>query len=184
MLTSDLYRGFYQKYNQERKNTTSLTREDLWCIKGLVVGTRSKTILDYGSGQGEQYSKDKIYRTMDIESNNVSCYDIGVPEFSNLPDGPFDGVICSDVLEHIPEEFLDSNLQSIFQRATKFVFCVVHCGLAQTILPNGENAHCTIKKPSWWHHKLSSHNVNDIPLCIIYRIPTNPKNDILGLLDA
>lgn len=181
MLTTPQYKQYYEQYNQERTSRSSLKREDLYCLKGLVIGSQSKTILDYGSGKGEQFSVDHINRTFDIEDENVTCYDIGVPEFNTLPQQTFDGVICTDVLEHIPEEQLPANLQAIFSKANKFVFIIVHTGPAALTLPNGENAHCTIKPPSWWLKLITSYNVNDIPLCILYRVPVDDDGNIINV---
>lgn len=173
MLTTPQYKQYYEQYNQIRPDYSSLKKEDLYCLNGLVIGTKSKTVLDYGSGKGEQYSVHHVNRTFNIEDDKVTCYDIGVPEFNTLPQQTFDGVICTDVLEHIPEEQLPTNLQAIFSKANKFVFVIIHTGSSSVTLPNGENAHCTIKPPGWWNQFISSYNVNDIPLCILYRVPVD-----------
>lgn len=179
-LTNEEYASAYKKYHEKRRDN-SFERSDMSKLHGLVVGSKAKTILDYGSGKGLQYSKDKLHQRFGIEYKNITCYDIGVDEFSQLPEGQFDGVICMDVLEHIPEEFLEDNLKTIFSKATKFVYCVIHCGLARKVLSNGENAHCTIKPPAWWKQTITSYNTNDVPLMISYRIPTDPELNVLGL---
>ena len=172
MLTCDESIRYYQQYNQGRpEDHYSLVDKDIHILNGLVIGSKSKTILDYGSGRGLQYTKYGLNKRFSIASENVTCYDIGVPEFSTLPSNKFDGVICTDVLEHIPVEYLDANLETIFSKATKFVFVVVFCGPADYTLPNGENAHCTIEEPEWWHNKIRSFNTNDTPLCINFRLP-------------
>ena len=48
-----------------------------------------------------------------------------VPEFETLPDGPFDGIISTDVLEHIPEEQIPETINMITKRADKFVFLAI-----------------------------------------------------------
>ena len=81
---------------------------------------------------------------------DITCYDPAVPEFSKLPDGKFDIVICTSVLEHIPEDQLMDTIKTIFSKANKFVFFVIHCGLATNLLSDGTNAHCTIYHPKKW----------------------------------
>jgi len=150
----------------------SMFRDDTRALLGLVAGTRSRTLLDFGGGKGYQYSKDHLNRNFGIEDTKVTIYDIGVPEFSTLPLGRFDGVVSTDVLEHIPEEELPGVLDTIFSKATKFVYIAVFCGPALQVLPDGSNAHCTIKEPGWWNKLIKAHNVKKIPLVISYRHPT------------
>jgi hypothetical protein len=128
-------------------------------IKALVEKTGALTILDYGSGKGRQYEpgivRDASGREwpsmMDYWNvDEVVCYDPCYPPFSRLPTGKFDGVICTDVLEHCPEEDIPWIAAELFDFATRFVFANVACYPARKRLPTGENAHCTIKPVEWW----------------------------------
>lgn len=128
-------------------------------IKRLVDLTEAVTILDYGSGKGKQYfphqikdgsggERPSIADYWDVEP--VVCYDPCYPPFSTLPVGKFDGVISTDVLEHCPDEDIPWIIGEIFGYAKRFVFANVACYPARKRLPNGENAHCTIKPVAWW----------------------------------
>lgn len=128
-------------------------------IKRLIAATESLNILDYGSGKGKQYDLSPVkdgegntFETMmdywDVDS--VRCYDPCYPPFSNLPSEKFDGVISTDVLEHCPEEDIPWIIDEIFNFAERFVFANIACYPAKKRLPNGENAHSTIKSPEWW----------------------------------
>jgi hypothetical protein len=128
-------------------------------IRDLIRNLGAHTILDYGSGKGRQYD------AMSIEHNDgksypdiptfwgidsLTCYDPGYERFSELPKGTFDGVISTDVLEHIPKEDVPWVLDEIFDYARIFVYLNVACYPAKKMLPNGENAHCTVEPPEWW----------------------------------
>jgi hypothetical protein len=41
-------------------------------------------------------------------------------------------------------------LDEIFSYATRFIFANAACYPALTTLPNGENAHCTLRPAEWW----------------------------------
>lgn len=134
-------------------------------IKRLIELTQAETILDYGSGKGKQYDPipfvikgegewPSIIEYWDI--SEVTCYDPSYAPFSKLPEGKFDGVICTDVLEHCPEEDIHWIVNELFEYANKFVFANVACYPARKHLPNGENAHCTIKPVEWWKELLES----------------------------
>ena len=164
----ELYEQIHLEGNYDQH---SLIEKDCNIIQGLVVGTESKTVLDFGGGKGYQYSKHHLNRKFGILYNNITIYDIGVPEYSTLPSVKFDGVISTDVLEHIPEEELEDALDTIFDKATKFVYIAVFCGPAKQVLADGSNAHCTIKEPKWWTGLIKSRNFKNVPLVITYRLP-------------
>ena len=128
-------------------------------IKRLIDLTGSQVVLDYGSGKGQQYDPmnltDPTGKTwpsvMDYwDVDEIVCYDPCYAPYSALPEGRFDGVISTDVLEHCPEEDVEWIIGEIFGYAEKFVFANVACYPARKRLPTGENAHCTIKPVEWW----------------------------------
>jgi hypothetical protein len=127
-------------------------------IKALIEKTGALTILDYGSGKGRQYEPQPITAgggewpsVMDYwDVDEVVCYDPCYAPFRALPAGKFDGVICTDVLEHCPEEDIPWIAEEIFGYATRFMFANVACYPARKRLPTGENAHCTVKPVEWW----------------------------------
>ena len=56
---------------------------------------------------------------------DVYLYDPAVAKFSIYPNKKYDGVICTDVIEHIPEDDIMNFIQDIFDLSEKFVFIVV-----------------------------------------------------------
>lgn len=114
----------------------------------LVIDTiNPKTVLDYGCGKAvlitqlqKKYPNIKFYG-----------YDPAIPERSVMPVEKADLVLNTDVLEHIPQEQLPAVIERISQISSR-VFFRVHHALAYTLLPNGENAHCTVKPVFWYYH--------------------------------
>jgi len=132
-------------------------------IKALIDFTGAESIFDYGSGKGQQYEERLVELGADQEPETVMdywdvaevhCYDPNFPPFSHLPYERFDGVISTDVLEHCPEEDIGWILEEIFSYANRFVFVNIACFPAKKHLPNGENAHCTIRSIDWWNEQL------------------------------
>ena len=70
------------------------------------------------------------------------------------PAGRFDIVICTDVLEHIPEHEIPIVLKEIDGYAWEIVFLSICTREARKTLPDGRNAHLTIKPPDWWKGKI------------------------------
>jgi hypothetical protein len=60
-------------------------------------------------------------------------------------------------MEHIPEEQIPEVFEYIFSHADKFVFLGISTKLAKALLPNGENAHCTVKPIEWWTSMVEKH---------------------------
>lgn len=127
-------------------------------IKILLAGYRVRTLLDYGSGKGRLYADMKIDAGGDVHESlaaywgveRIACYDPAFPPLATLPAGPFDAVVCTDVLEHCPEVDLSWIVDELFSLARCLVYANVACYPARKTLPGGENAHITQRPPEWW----------------------------------
>lgn len=117
------------------------------------------SVLDYGCGKATIYrsSNIKLKDGTTITSvksywnvNEIAFYDPAVELYSQLPGTQYDAVVCTDVLEHCHESDLENILTQIFNLARKFVYANIASYPAQKLLPNGENAHVTIRPPEWW----------------------------------
>jgi len=125
-------------------------------ITDLIQDTGAKTVMDYGCGKGTQYTQRRLHEAWGI--GMPALYDPAVPQFEKLPEGPFDGIYSTDVMEHIPEEVIPSIFEWIFGNAEKFVFLGICTRPAIAVLPNGENAHCTVKPIEWWQEMIIKHS--------------------------
>jgi hypothetical protein len=115
-------------------------------IQSEIDAANVRSVIDYGCGQ----SSDIV--TVFPEAKH-SFYDPAIQGKDTVPEGRFDAGYCTEMLEHIPEEEVDAVLQQM--RALSGVwFMTIHTGKANQILPNGENAHCTVRPPEWWTAKV------------------------------
>ncbi|RJO72846.1 MAG: methyltransferase domain-containing protein [Myxococcales bacterium] len=121
-----------------------------------IMRSRSKTLLDYGSGDGQQYSLAKLDKRWGVE---VTCYDPAVKKFETKPFRKFDFVLCCDVLEHIPEEGIGPVLGDVFWHAGKYVFLTISTREARKTLPDGRNCHLTVKPIEWWLQQIGPRQV-------------------------
>ena len=90
-----------------------------------------------------------------LDIDNITLYDPGYRKFQTYPNKILDGVICVDVVEHIPEADVEKFIEEIFSLATKFVFIAIACYPAKKYLPDGRNVHLSIKKPEEWQRIIS-----------------------------
>lgn len=119
-----------------------------------------RTVLDYGCGRSPL-----VNWLAKLNDATPLRYDPAIPEHATLPEGPIDLIVSTDVLEHIPEDLLDNLLAEISSRSQNAYFHIA-TALATTVLPNGENAHCTVQKPGWWRSRLERHfaTVRELPV--------------------
>jgi len=135
----------------------SSLKPHLATIGKLVHEYKPATLLDYGSGKGLLYqdSPDHApgsrHRVLpEWPGVAVTCYDPGHEPFAEAVEGQFDGVISTDMLEHVPEEDVPWLFDELFAHAQRFIYVVAACYPARKNLPDGQNAHCTIMLPEWW----------------------------------
>jgi hypothetical protein len=116
--------------------------------------------IDYGCGQSQLAN---FMRYCGIPK--VYQYDPAIEIYSDKPSETFDLLINVDVLEHVPENELD-NIFLDMRKLSDFAIFVIDIRLAKTILPNGMNAHVTVKPVGWWREKLERYytKVEDIPV--------------------
>jgi hypothetical protein len=119
-------------------------------IVKLVVLYKLKrpTVLEYGSGRRT------FKKTMDWAMPHVEVheYDPGVPEIDllPLPGTTFDLVLNTDVMEHVEEQFVEQTFDRLYGYCRYAVVFNIACTPSKSTLPNGQNAHVTVKPPQWW----------------------------------
>lgn len=133
-------------------------------IKDLVRKYRAKTLLDYGAGAGDAWKQPhRLHRELALRWFDVTLFDPAFPEHDDEPLGLFDGVLCSDVLEHIPEDDVDETIAKLFSHARKFVWASVCCRPAKKFFPDGEtNLHVTLQPMEWWQDRFLAAQAADL----------------------
>lgn len=122
----------------------------------------AKRLLDYGSGAGDAWKQPhRMHRDLGLRWFDVTLYDPAFPEHDDEPHGMFDGVLCSDVLEHIPEEDLETVVAQLFTHARHFVWASVCCRPAKKSFPDGTNLHVTLHPLEWWQELFEAHKPRD-----------------------
>ncbi len=165
----------YQQMHREGERSRGIPPEQTYAgislprhavsIKLLIDRYHARTLLDYGAGKGHQYRPMNVQLPDGTRFSSIPeywgieelrCYDPGHEPFSTLPQTKFDGVICTDVLEHCPESDMEWIVEELFAHARSFLFTNVACYQALAHLNNGENAHCTIRDRDWWQQTFAT----------------------------
>ena len=121
-------------------------------VQPFLAGLSVTTLLDYGSGGSDWHLPG-----FDTDTNASALEFFSLKTVTNYePARDRDGVrsadcvTCIDVLEHIFISDLPAALRDIFSLATSCVVLNVACYDAAAQLPNGENAHISVRDPQWW----------------------------------
>jgi hypothetical protein len=119
-------------------------------IKKIVEHFNAKNCLDYGSG-GSDLNKTKLAngeKFIDyVGLKKIKSFE---PARNKKKKDKCDIVLCFDVLEHVFINDVPWVINDLFKYAAKCIVINVACYNAAALLPNGENAHITVRPPSWW----------------------------------
>lgn len=149
----DLIAQYRIMHRNPKRFRGKLTGGSVDRIRGLIEKTESSTLLDYGSGKGLQYTERKQHERWG--GIVPVCYDPGYLPLSVKPTTKFDGVICTDVAEHIPKSDIGEFLIDVIGFAKKFVFFVIATTPSRhKRLPDGRNVHLTVEPPEWWRSEI------------------------------
>jgi cyclopropane fatty-acyl-phospholipid synthase-like methyltransferase len=113
-----------------------------------------RSVLDFGCGQGS------LGRFIRENAQNPKLdwtdYDPGIAEKAiSLGDRRFDVVVTSDMFEHVEPEFVLETMAEVSNLTARYQYHWIACEPANGELPDGRNAHLTVREPDWWAEKFS-----------------------------
>jgi len=118
-------------------------------IHACLIDLKPQVVVEYGCGQSE------LGRMLPYAGRWVR-YDPAISGIDRLDERRADLVINTDVLEHVPQDDLDDLLANIASLSDR-VFFSICTRPALEVLPDGQNAHCTVWPPNRWLEVLSRH---------------------------
>lgn len=141
------FQDYYAMHRANKFESHSMLRY-LPEIGAMLSRFPTKSVLDYGCGNGKQYSRPDVAAM--FSGIQVFKYDPPAGLLS-FPRCGVDGVVCTDVMEHIPEEEAESAIVEMVAAARAWMLIAVCCRPANKALPvSGENAHVNLIPLSEW----------------------------------
>ena len=126
-------------------------------IKDIIKKNNCHSLIDFGCGKAFLYNnsfkiKDEEFSGLSDfwKIKNICLYDPGVEEYSKFPQVKYDGLICTDVIEHIPEDDVINFIDGLFKLSNKFIFVVIATIPATKFFEDGSNIHLSLKNESVW----------------------------------
>lgn len=194
--------GFYSRMHSEGDPDQNIPPDQMFSgqsllshasfLKQLIDGFAVRSVLDYGAGKAGGY-RDVAFKLADGSKvrgvqaywgvDEVALYDPGYPPYATLPDRRFHAVICTDVMEHIPEQDLDWVIDELFDRAERLVYACIATYPAHKLFPDGSNVHVTLHPADWWMQKFLARKAarqSDAEfVLVVYSGPSDKKPAIL-----
>lgn len=146
-------------------------------LEELDTRSGGVSVLDWGCGTAIHWHKqtlvEKTKSLMNVLGEKVQTfyrYDPAVALYSKKPLTKFDIVLCSDVLEHIP----DTNLPEFFSELYQYVeikgtvFYSVSTKTSNNSFLTGENMHINIKNASEWIETIKRHGKPGIKVVAVF----------------
>jgi 2-polyprenyl-3-methyl-5-hydroxy-6-metoxy-1,4-benzoquinol methylase len=147
-MNKDYIASEYRRLHEANKFSGACLKQYIPEIRELIKEYDCKSILDYGCGKAVIHKKAKL--------GDVTLYDPYYQPYSKKPNGTFDMVICTDVMEHIPGDEVGRVLLELVNYTNKVLFLAICTKPAKKTFKNGKNVHLTIKPKEWWEQILST----------------------------
>jgi hypothetical protein len=125
--------------------------KNLRFLRADIKLLRPRSILDYGCGQSRLLEALRLGYPVEL-----ARYDPAIPVWATKPEKSVDLLINVDVLEHVEEHDLDTVLAEMAGLCRNAII-IVDTKPASALLPDGRNAHVTVRPHAWWRERLSRH---------------------------
>ena len=133
---------YMQLYKEHHRNNSNYGNSSFMpeMDKSFLLDNKCQKVMDYGCGKVGRNDRDFTWVK----------YDPCIAEHSTPYNDKVDGLVCYDVLEHIPLNELDVFAKWVSLYSPRAVVLGICTRTAAAVLRNGENAHCTVQNAEWW----------------------------------
>ena len=147
----------YKRMHQAKQFPGRSLEKHLPELKALVEEYNCQSLLDYGCGEAMHHRKPFLV-------GNTTLYDPYCEPYSRVPVGTFDMVICTDVMEHIPEQDVARVIADLINYTDKVLFLAICTKPASKKFANGINVHLTVQPAPWWDRLIDSFNIDGLKI--------------------
>jgi len=88
--------------------------------------------------------------TLNIPKVVATLYDPAVEGCDKLPEGRYDLVVCTDVLEHLHPDDTEMVVDRLVKYTRRHLFCCIALTPAKKTFPDGTNLHTNLHTKEYW----------------------------------
>ena len=156
MTISDDYRATLQVLHERNPwGTTGGAYAGDTIAKILKNTPEIRTVLDYGCGEG---GLKEYVEKLGVTDREWTLYDPGMKRFSGRPEGKFDLVVTTDVLEHVEPDKQDEVLLELIGYSNNFIFNEIACYKTHKQFREGPykgmDLHINLRVPDVWRDQI------------------------------
>lgn len=163
--------------------------EEVICDLGSMIEQyvpKFDSLFDAGCAYGHliRYFKNKISKVSGCDCSRWAlnfCKEAYLASIDSLPeeDNSFDLVTCFEVMEHIPEEYVDKVLSELYRVSREYVIMTLaYEGYRDPQAgSDSDSTHCTMKPGDWWIEKLSRY---EIDYDLMFVLSNDPRSSRMG----
>lgn len=148
-LISDRYCDLQRELHARPNGYGSKGHKWAPAVRDLVARYDARSILDYGCGEGslrKALFDVELFARIDEWDPAMTGKETW-PHFADL-------VVCTDVLEHVEPEKLDTVLAHLKVLARKAIFVVIATRPSNKTMTDGRNAHLIVESADWWASRM------------------------------
>lgn len=160
MTITDSYRDALSRHHEgvDWASTAAVYAETgggQFIVRMLIKQTNLKTILDYGCGTG---TLKEYVESQGITDRKWTLYDPGIERISEKPEGTFDLVITTDVLEHVEPSFQEEVITELCNYADMVLYNEIACYMTNVRFKDGpykgKDLHINLQAPDAWRTEI------------------------------
>ena len=116
----------------------------------VIKEHRIKGVLDYGCGKGFFWKYTYCNAILDVDGLEKTLYDPAIEGCDKLPEGRYDLVVCTDVLEHLHPDDTEEVVKRLVYYTRRHLFCCIGLTPAKKRFPDGTNLHTNLHTQEYW----------------------------------
>jgi len=119
-------------------------------LQDLMAAVEARTILTYGFSHGGNGDGAPAARVRQPAGLSITYGDLAFSPLTERLTGQFDGVVCTEVLEYLPEEDIPWVIDELFRRAGKFVYATVATSARPQLCAHETGLQTRHRDHAWW----------------------------------
>jgi len=143
----ELYKKLHKKKSEYGNTGSRYTKR----IIDHIQQYKPESVLDFGCGKGS------LAAELSKLGLRVDEYDPAIEGKEQIQQKHYDMIITTDVLEHLYEDEIQIICSDFLSLSPLTMFHVICNRPATHLLPDGSNAHKTVKPIEWWDDKLKNY---------------------------